>query len=40
METEQQLSILRQLGCDYAQGYLFSRPVPAPDLLMDFSIGA
>jgi diguanylate cyclase (GGDEF)-like protein/PAS domain S-box-containing protein len=40
VETEQQLSILRQLGCDYAQGYLFSRPVPAPDLLMDFSIGA
>jgi diguanylate cyclase (GGDEF)-like protein/PAS domain S-box-containing protein len=29
VETEQQLSILRMLGCDIAQGYLYSKPVPA-----------
>jgi diguanylate cyclase (GGDEF)-like protein/PAS domain S-box-containing protein len=27
VETEEQRSILGQIGCDYAQGYLFSRPV-------------
>jgi len=29
VETELQLSELQRLGCDAAQGYLFSRPVPA-----------
>jgi EAL domain-containing protein (putative c-di-GMP-specific phosphodiesterase class I) len=33
VETEQQLAHLRRLGCDEIQGYLFSRPVPAPELL-------
>jgi diguanylate cyclase (GGDEF)-like protein/PAS domain S-box-containing protein len=28
IETEQQLAVLRQLGCPYMQGYLFSRPTP------------
>jgi EAL domain-containing protein (putative c-di-GMP-specific phosphodiesterase class I) len=28
VETEQQRSILAAAGCDYAQGYLFSKPVP------------
>jgi ammonium transporter, Amt family len=32
VETERQLEELRHLGCDFAQGYLFSRPVPAHDL--------
>ena len=29
VETEEQLSSLRQLGCDYMQGFLFSKPVDA-----------
>ena len=29
VETQQQLRLLREQGCDVAQGYLFSRPVPA-----------
>jgi EAL domain-containing protein (putative c-di-GMP-specific phosphodiesterase class I) len=24
--------VLRQLGCDYGQGYLYARPMPAADL--------
>jgi diguanylate cyclase (GGDEF)-like protein/PAS domain S-box-containing protein len=30
VETEQQLAILEELGCDLGQGYLFGRPLP-PD---------
>jgi len=29
VETEAQRNLLAMAGCDYAQGYLFSRPVPA-----------
>ena len=29
VETEQQRDLLRQAGCDYLQGYLFSKPLPA-----------
>jgi diguanylate cyclase len=32
VETEQQAQILEQFGVERAQGYLFSRPVPASDL--------
>ena len=32
VETQQQLDFLKTLGCDYAQGYLFSKPVPAKEL--------
>ncbi len=39
VETERQLGILREMGCDYAQGYLFSRPVPASDLSAPFTPG-
>jgi diguanylate cyclase (GGDEF)-like protein/PAS domain S-box-containing protein len=38
VETEEQRDILCRLGCDYLQGYLFSKPVPAGDfekLLVD-----
>jgi diguanylate cyclase (GGDEF)-like protein len=33
VETEDQLTELRRLGCDHAQGYLFSRPFPAGELV-------
>jgi diguanylate cyclase (GGDEF)-like protein len=33
VETEQLLSQLQALGCDQAQGYFISRPMPAPDVL-------
>ncbi len=32
VETEAQLALLQRLGCDYAQGYLFSRPRPADEI--------
>ena len=32
VETREQLSVLRRLKCDMAQGYLFSRPVPAESI--------
>jgi diguanylate cyclase (GGDEF)-like protein len=32
VETPEQLAILRHMKCDQAQGYLFSRPVPASDV--------
>jgi diguanylate cyclase (GGDEF)-like protein len=31
VETEQQRDLLTQIGCDYGQGYLFSRPLPVDD---------
>jgi PAS domain S-box-containing protein/diguanylate cyclase (GGDEF)-like protein/excisionase family DNA binding protein len=32
VESEEQVTILEGLGCEVAQGYLFSRPVPAAQL--------
>jgi diguanylate cyclase (GGDEF)-like protein len=32
VETEEQLSLLRETGCSFAQGYLFSRPKPPEQL--------
>ncbi|HET8710039.1 MAG TPA: EAL domain-containing protein [Spongiibacteraceae bacterium] len=35
IETDEQYQFLRESGCDYGQGYYFSRPLSA-DLLVDF----
>ncbi|WP_026894026.1 sensor domain-containing protein [Clostridiisalibacter paucivorans] len=32
IETEEQLNILKEYGCDIGQGYLFSRAVPAEEI--------
>ena len=33
VETEEQRALLRSVGCDYGQGYLFSKPVPKPEFI-------
>ncbi|WP_320826498.1 putative bifunctional diguanylate cyclase/phosphodiesterase [Reinekea sp.] len=33
VETKEQLAYLEKLGCDYAQGYLISRALPASEIL-------
>ncbi|MCY1306554.1 putative signaling protein [compost metagenome] len=38
IETEPQAGFLRELGCDYGQGYLFSRPLPAVDVEQRWSL--
>jgi diguanylate cyclase len=32
VESHEQWAVLRELGCDRAQGYLFARPVPSSEL--------
>jgi len=34
VETQQQLEALRALGCNFAQGYYFSKPKPAAEILI------
>jgi len=36
VETIEQVDLLSTLGCDYLQGYYFSKPVPAKNLI-DYS---
>ena len=31
IETQHQLDVLKSLGCEYGQGYLFNRPLSGPD---------
>ena len=33
IETDEQRVALAAMGCDFAQGYLFSRPMPGADVL-------
>jgi EAL domain-containing protein (putative c-di-GMP-specific phosphodiesterase class I) len=33
VETEDHLALLRETGCNMAQGYLFSRPLPRAELV-------
>jgi diguanylate cyclase len=39
VETHEQLQHLRQLGCQFAQGYLFARPMPADAIETEFLLG-
>jgi EAL domain-containing protein (putative c-di-GMP-specific phosphodiesterase class I) len=32
VETEEQARLLREMGCDLAQGYHFARPLPPEDI--------
>ena len=34
VETEVMVSMLREMGCDYFQGFLYSRPIPEHDFLL------
>lgn len=29
VETEQQAKLIRDLGCDFAQGFIYAKPMPA-----------
>lgn len=37
IETELQKNYLREFGCDYGQGYLYSKPLPLKDFLASLS---
>ena len=39
VETKEQFEFLRSVGCGRAQGYLFSKPVPLPELYRKFENG-
>jgi EAL domain-containing protein (putative c-di-GMP-specific phosphodiesterase class I) len=39
VETAEQLTMLRLLGCEYGQGYLFARPLPCADVSAFLAVG-
>ena len=40
VETPEQLAVLRSLGCDQVQGYLFAKPMPADELFKFVTVRA
>ena len=36
IETPYQLDVVRKLGCQYGQGFLFSRPIPPERITREF----
>ena len=39
VETPEQLALLRLFGCDQAQGFLISKPLPLPELVQYLTLG-
>ncbi len=37
IETESQNNYLREFGCDYGQGYLYAKPLPLKDFLVNLT---
>ena len=33
VEEAEQVAQLKQIGCDYVQGFFYSKPLPAPEFL-------
>lgn len=40
VETAEQLALLRDFGCDQAQGYLISKPLPLAELVEYLTFGS
>jgi len=38
IETEGQLQVLREIGCDIGQGFLFAHPLTAQDLIAKYGV--
>ena len=38
IETPRQLELLKTLGCDWGQGYLWSRPIPPAEAIAQFGV--
>ncbi len=39
IETEKQIETLYNLGCDFGQGYIFSRPIPGDEFIIQLTNG-
>ena len=39
VEEQEQLQILEDIGCTYAQGYLYNKPIPVPDFERKYLAG-
>ncbi|MEZ9265660.1 EAL domain-containing protein, partial [Vibrio splendidus] len=40
LETQNHVTTLRQIGCKYAQGYFFARPLPIDDWVSYFLLNS